>query len=223
MKLISMQIALFAQDLISRPDLLMNEINDKLGNIFDAMPTILNLPADVPAEIPLAQIRSKNNVYALNISRTRIDLIISPIFSEEKTPQEMYKQFKPTVDKYYKTAMKSVPLNRIGIIYTLFEPSESNVQAIFEKYLKEEYRIDSTEVTVRTNNQTLNQGVVYNNIRNVQTAVVHVGKVDHKGVVIQLDTNNVPSAEVVLSTEMVANVISHAAAKLKPNAVKELI
>ena len=179
MKLISMQIALFAQDLISRPDLLMNEINEKLGNIFDAMPTILNLPADVPAEIPLAQIRSKNNVYALNISRTRIDLIISPIFSEEKTPQEMYKQFKPTVDKYYKTAMKSVPLNRIGIIYTLFEPSESNVQAIFEKYLKEEYRIDSTEVTVRTNNQTLNQGVVYNNIRNVQTAVVHMPRTDY--------------------------------------------
>lgn len=223
MKLISMQIALFAQDLIPRPDLLMNEINDKLGNIFDTMPTILNLPADVPAEIPLAQTRSKNNVYALNISRSRIDLIISPIFAEEKTPQEMFKQFKPTVDKYYKTAMKSVPLNRIGIIFTLFEPSESNVQAIFEKYLKEEYRIDSTEVTVRTNNQTLNQGVVYNNIRNVQTAVVHVGKVDHKGIVIQLDTNNVPSTEIVLSTEMVANVISHAAAKLKPHAVKELI
>lgn len=223
MKLISMQIALFAQDLIPRPDLLMNEINDKLGNIFDAMPTILNLPTDVPAEIPLAQIRSKNNVYALNISRGRIDLIISPIFTEDKTPQEMFKQYKPTLEKYYKTAMKSVPIKRIGIIYTLFEPSETNVQAVYEKYLKEKYRSDSMEVTVHTNNQTLNQGVVYNNIRNVQAAIIHVGKEDHKGVVIQLDTNNVPSKEVVLSTEMVANVISHAAAKLKPSAVKELI
>lgn len=184
---------------------------------------ILNLPDDVPAEIPLAQTRSKDNIYALNISRGRIDLIITPIFAEDKTPQEMFKQFKPTVDKYYKTAMKSVPIKRVGIIYTLFEPVETNVQAIFEKYLKEEYRSDSMEVTVHTNSQTLNQGVVYNNIRNVQAAVVHVGEQEHKGVVIQLDTNNVPTKEVVLTPEMVAKVISHAAAKLKPNAVKELI
>ena len=223
MKLISIQIALFAQDLISRPDLLMNEINEKLGNVFDSMPTILNLPADVPAEIPLAQIRSKNNVYALNISRGRIDLIISPIFAEDKTPQEMFKQYKPTVEKYYKTAMRAVPINRIGIIFTLFEPIEANVQAVYEKYLKEKYRPDSMEVTVHTNSQTLNQGVVYNNLRNVQAAVVHVGNQDHKGVVIQLDTNNVPSEKVVLSTEMVANVIAHAAAKLKAGAIKELI
>ena len=58
--------------------------------IFDSMPTILNLPPEVPAEIPLAQIRSKDNVYALNISRSRIDLIISPAFHEDKTPQEEY-------------------------------------------------------------------------------------------------------------------------------------
>ncbi|MBO5169695.1 MAG: hypothetical protein J6B70_02995 [Oscillospiraceae bacterium] len=223
MKLISMQIALFAQDLISRPDLLMNEINDKLGNIFDTMPTILNLPADVPAEIPLAQIRSKDGVYALNISRGRIDLIITPSFQEDKTPQDMFKQYKPIVDKYYKTSMKSVPIKRIGIIFTLFEPSNTNVQVIYEKYLKEKYRSDSMEVTVHTNNQILNLGVVYNNIRNVQAAVIHVGKEDHTGVVIQLDTNNVPSKEVTLTSEMVANIISHAAAKLKPSAVKELI
>lgn len=223
MKLVSMQIALFARDLIGRPDLLMNEINNKLGNIFDSMPTILNLPPEVPAEIPLAQIRSKDNVYALNISRSRIDLVISPVFHEDKTPQEEYKQYKPLVDKYYKTAMKSVALNRVGIIYTLFEPAESNVQVIYDKYLKEQYRSDIMEVTIHTNSQVMNQGVVYNNIRNVQAGIIHVGQEEHKGVVIQLDTNNVPSKEVILPAEAIANILSHAAAKLKPKAVKELI
>lgn len=223
MKLISMQVALFAQDLVPRPDLLMNEINGKLGNVLDAMPTILNLPSDVPPEIPLAQIHSKDNVFALNISRGRIDLVISPSFQENMSPQDMFKRFKPTIDKYYKTAMQSVPINRIGIIFTLFEPSNSNVRTVFEKYLTERYRPENMEVMIRTNTQTLNQGIVYNNIRNVQAAVVHVGNQEHTGVIIQLDTNNVPSREAVLSTEMVASVISQAAAKLKPNAIKELI
>ena len=36
MKLISCQVALFAMEKIKRPDLLLNEINAKLSNLFDA-------------------------------------------------------------------------------------------------------------------------------------------------------------------------------------------
>lgn len=77
MKLISMQVALFTIDLISRPDLLFNNINGRLGNIFDSMPMILDLPLDVPAEIPVVQAKSSNDVFAMNVSRKRIDLFIN--------------------------------------------------------------------------------------------------------------------------------------------------
>lgn len=53
MKLISCQVTLFAMDKIKRPDLLLNEINVKLSNLFDDMPMILNLPEDIPDEIPV--------------------------------------------------------------------------------------------------------------------------------------------------------------------------
>ena len=65
MKLISIQIALFSAEQVFRPDLLMNAINEKLGNILDDMPTILNIPVDVPADIPIVQAKSQNKIYAL--------------------------------------------------------------------------------------------------------------------------------------------------------------
>ena len=80
MKLVSIQMAMFANNLIPRPDLLMNKINTKMNNVFDAIPNIINLPMNAPPEIPVAQVTSTNNVYALNISRSRVDLTISPFY-----------------------------------------------------------------------------------------------------------------------------------------------
>ena len=77
MKLITTQVALFSKDLISRPDKMKDEIEQKMGgSIFDAMPLILNLPVDAPSDLPVVQAKSVSGRYALNISRMRIDYFV---------------------------------------------------------------------------------------------------------------------------------------------------
>ena len=75
MKLISCQVALFAMEKIKRPDLLLNEINAKLSNLFDAMPMILNLTEDIPDKIQIVQSKSNDGKYILNITRKRVVLL----------------------------------------------------------------------------------------------------------------------------------------------------
>ena len=223
MELVTIQIALFSENLISRPDVLMNEINNRLGNILDSMPTILNLPIDAPAEIPIAQIQSSNNIFSLNISRHRVDLIIRPNLAEKQSPSDCYKKYKATIDKYYKTVTNAIGVIRIGIIYTLFEEMANNVEAIFGKYMKENFPTNTTEISIRTNTHSMNKNIIYNNIRNVQAGDLHIGNQVHSGVVIQLDTNNIPNNEVLLTNEMLSAALALASNKLKVGALKELI
>lgn len=222
MKIISIQMALFSAELISRPDLLMNDVNERIGKVFDAMPMVMNLPPDVPSDIPLVQARSTNRVYSLNISRGRVDLTINPDYYAEKTPSDVMKEYKTLIGKYYKAVLNALKVVRVGVVLTLFEPVEENVRVVYEKYLKEPFSGES-EVTVRINKQTLSKGLVYNNIRNVQAADLHVGNESITGVVIQLDTNNVPNNDLMLTAENISDIFGHATNKVKQRALKELI
>ena len=75
MKLISCQVALFAMEKIKRPDLLLNEINAKLSNLFDAMPMILNLTEDIPDKVPIVQSKSNDGKYILNTKTSHTDTV----------------------------------------------------------------------------------------------------------------------------------------------------
>ena len=79
MRVVQIQVALFLSDIISRPDLLAEEINQKLGNRFDARPQCVALPIDAPAEIPVVTRRSTTLPHQLNVSHKRCDLLISPL------------------------------------------------------------------------------------------------------------------------------------------------
>ncbi len=223
MKLLSIQIALFTKEILSRPDLIMAEVNSKVGSIFDAMPNILNLPLEAPAEIPLVQARSTNGVYALNVSRNRIDFSISPKFEEDIPPLELFKKYRPLVDKYYKSIINTTDLIRIGVVITLFHKTENNIMAIYDKYLNIPYSNDCTEINFRMNRQKIIKGIVYNNIKTVQAAELHVGSTSHKGVIIQLDTNNIPEENKEISDSIIANMLNQVAGKIKPCEIKELI
>ena len=98
-------MALFTGNLISRPDLAMININNAMENVFDAMPNIINLPLNAPPDIPVAQTKSSDEVYALNVSRNRIDLMISPQYETQENPFDEIKKFKASIDKYYKAVL----------------------------------------------------------------------------------------------------------------------
>lgn len=58
MRLLSLQVALFVDGVIDRPDRLMPQINSEFNNLFNDMPNIIKLPMEAPAEIPIVQMSS---------------------------------------------------------------------------------------------------------------------------------------------------------------------
>ena len=74
---VNLQVAVFFNNIVSRPDQLGNRMNAQMGNLFDAIPNTINLPPDVPDEIPLMQMSSTTSGNRLNVSRGRIDLFTS--------------------------------------------------------------------------------------------------------------------------------------------------
>ena len=120
MKVITIQIALFFKDIISRPDLLAEDINKKLGGIFDAMPTCIDLPLDAPAEIPVVQRKSTRLPHVLNVSRNRCDLILTPLV-ENSYLSVVEARYGNEILEYIKAAMQGNEIVRTGIIYTVFQ------------------------------------------------------------------------------------------------------
>ena len=223
MKLLSVQMAIFSEESISRPDLLFNEVNEKLGGLINDMPTILNLPPDIPAEIPVVQAKSTDGWINLNVSRSRIDLIANFIYEREQSPLEALNSQKETIQKFYKSVLNSITANRTGFILTLFEPSTNNVKSVFEKYFSEKYTSKFVEASTRVNKQNMRKSVVYNNIRSVEAATITVGAENIPGVLFQLDINNALEPGKRINEDIVSYVVSQGVSNLSPEAVKEMI
>lgn len=223
MKILSIQVALFSPTRIDRPDLVHSEINSKLNNIFDTMPVIMDLPQNAPDELPVVQAKSSDGIYALNVSRGRVDFFVSPKMDNTSSVFDMFKSYKNMIEKYYKSVSNSISLNRVGIICTLFNPADNNTRLIHEKYLSGSFNSGCVESTVRTNIQNLNKEIIYNNIKTVEAVNLKKGDNTEKGVIIILDTNNAVSADKLISNEIIAYVVNLVAGKLKDSALKELI
>ena len=225
MKLISIQIALFTEKSISRPDLVYNNINEKLGDIFNDMPMIVNLPADVPADVPRVQAKSENGNFSLNVSLNRVDFFVNPEVDLQLSPDDALKIYKSKLEKYYKSVTSALNIIRVGVILTLFEQTESNVKQIFEKYCTEKYTLGYSEITYRTNEQTMYNNLLINNIKLVESGEMHHKNAGFsgKGVLVQLDTNNIPQIQKRLNNEEISDIFGLAIEKIKPKAVKELI
>lgn len=223
MKLLSIQMPIFSEETISRPDLLFNEVNEKMGGIVNGMPTILNLPPEAPVEIPVVQAKSTNGLINVNVSRSRIDLIINYVFESELSPLDALNSRKDLIQKYYKGVLNTITSNRVGFILTMFEPQPNNVKAVFEKYFAEKYNAKFVEASMRVNKQNMRKSVIYNHLRSVEAATITVGTEDTPGVLFQYDINNALEQGKKISEDVASYVISQGTACLSPESVKEMI
>ena len=223
MKLLSIQMAVFSEGRIDRPDLLFHAVNEKMGGIINDMPTILNLPTDIPGEIPVVQARSSDGRISVNVSRSRIDLIINFVYESELSPLDALNTQKSLIQKYYKGVLNALAVNRTGFVITMFEPQQSNVKAVFEKYFSEKYTAKFTEASMRVNKQHIRKSVVYNNIRSVEAATITVGEENIPGVLFQFDINNALVQGRQINEDVLAYVFSQGAECLSPDAVKGMI
>ncbi len=223
MKLLSIQMAIFSDDPIMRPDLLFSEVNEKLGGLVNDMPTILNLPPDIPAEIPVVQAKSTDDLININVARSRIDLIVNFIYENKQSPLEALNSQKSIIQKFYKSVLNAITANRTGFILTLFEPDDNNVKSIYEKYFSEKYTSKLIEASMRVNKQDMRKSMVYNNIRLVEAATITVGTESVPGVLFQFDINNVMEQGKRIDEDIVSYVVAQGTSSISPESVKEMI
>ena len=223
MKLLSVQLAIFSAEIISRPDLLFSEVNSQMNGIIDSIPTILDLPSEIPAEIPIVQSRSADGHVSINVAKGRIDLIINFVYENELSPIQLLESCKGTLQSFYKSVLNGIVANRAGFVLTLFDPRKDNVKSVFDKYFVEKYTSKCVESSMRINKQNMKKSVVYNNIYSVESATINVGTESVSGVLFQYDINNVSEHEKKINEEVIAYIISQGMLHLSPDSIKEMI
>jgi len=75
--LLNIQYGIFFNKILIRPDLLTREISDNFQEYFDGIPINLPIPADI-VDFPIAQLKSNDKKWQLNVSRNRADIIFTP-------------------------------------------------------------------------------------------------------------------------------------------------
>ena len=228
MKLLTIQTALFPLESIARPDLEYSEINRTMGTVFDAMPTIIELPENAPNEIPLVQAHSSDGRYKLNISRSRIDCIIGLDIDVAAVPHETFESNKQLIMKFVNASIARFDVFRIGVVITMFEKRKNNVYSVYEKYIKLPFSERCMEVNLRYNETRQIKGMVINNIRTVEAANLHIERhdgttEDQTGVSIQIDVNNQPNPRTKLTLERITSILDCAREHLNPETVKGMI
>jgi len=220
-KIVKLQLALFFQYQVSRPDNLMGGINSAMGNLFDAMPQILPIPAEAPAEIPRVQMRSENGKYNCNIACSRVDFILNGDFRDEIVWPDLTKDFLAKVKLFISSVFEQSNVVRFGLIGNFFIPDKSATMSMTRKYLKIDLN-SAEEINLRFNKKSSSHGYILNNITSVSTALAETnGQID-KGIFIELDVNNVPTQDPIKLDAML-QLIEKQMPEFSPEKVKGLV
>lgn len=228
MRLLSLQVALFVDGVIDRPDRLMPQINSEFNNLFNDMPNVIKLPMEAPAEIPIVQMSSLDQKYRLNISRNRLDFFYTaPVPVVDSTP--LYLQvLSPLIARFYQYIIgnQKLPISRVGFITTMFFPEENNVARIAKRYFSDRSFEKNCELSFRTNVQSKIKAYTINNILNIEANTLYQRNGDQEtstdGIIITTDINNVPN-EKSLSISMVKSIVTYAEKRLNDDTLREMI
>ncbi|MBQ3111577.1 MAG: hypothetical protein IJC70_01745 [Firmicutes bacterium] len=228
MRLLTLQTALFVSGSIERPDLLANRINREFNNLFNDMPNIMNMPIELPPDIPVVQMFSTDRKHQINISRNRIDFFYKTPHPLVDSVQSSLTMLSPMIEQFYTYIIKKekLPINRIGLIATLFLPEKDNVHRIAEKYFRNKGFEKCCEMSFRVNSRCNIKNHQINNILNVEANTLfqrqNNDEIQTPGIIVTIDTNNVPT-EKLLTLSIAKSIIKHAENRLNEAATKEMI
>lgn len=220
-QIISLQLALFFKDIVNRPDVEFKDINENMFNIFDAVPSILPLPKELPTDVPMITQRSENNQYVCNIARSRIDLIFQRI-DGEKSNAEILKDFNSKVNGFAKYIDKKQDLVRFGLVARYFHEDEKAIETIKNKYfsnLPESLR----ELSFRYNRNSEHLKYKINDIVEINTATIKIGGKEQSGILINRDINNIPENGKLFTHKELLGMSEKYAERLSEKDVEELL
>lgn len=220
-KIVKLQLALFYENPLSRPDKLMGRINADMGNLFDAMPQILPIPMDAPLEIPRVQMRSDHGKYNCNIASSRVDFILGGNPKDEASWPEVTEDFLAKARLFIGSVFGATKIIRFGIIGNFFIPDKAASTLLTQKYLKADLS-SAEEINIRYNKRLSSHGLDLNNITSVNSVMAETNGVLERGVFIELDVNNVPTGT-VLAAEILLQIIEEQMPSFSPEKVNGLV
>lgn len=189
MSLSLIQFALFYGSPIESITKTVMSLQNILGDVFDAEATILPASPDIPPEIPIAILQSKDESKSLNISRVRMD-----IFFKADNPLEEY-----SLDEachLFDTISQVLPmkdLSRFGVTLTYFSVTPNPVARVWQEYLQGNAEAECDELLIRYNQPFFINENRYNFIRMIQNAVAENESGKHGGIAYSYDINTDPA------------------------------
>ena len=221
-KLIKLQIALFFFEIETRPDRLISVVNDNLGNLFDAMPSIFPIPQEAPPEIPIVTLSDSNQRFSCSIARSRIDFsrVISAGEQLDET-DKVITDFQKKANLFVAAVSQAKKVVRFGFIAQYFFRDKNPTLQITRKYLKPDLG-PLEEITLRYNKKKDQFGYSLNDIYEITAANEMDGGELRDGVFVQRDLNNAIASE-SLTKENILSIIDKNMQSFQVEKTKELV
>lgn len=211
--LLKAQFGIFFKNPITRPDLLTRKIADEFSDYFDSAPINLPIPAEM-LEFPVAQLKSSNNKWQINVSRIRADVIFNP--DENQNYGDIQTDSEKIVEILLKlvdeVASQKVEVVRITNISNFFQVTESPIQDLQKLYFKNE-NAKISELMIRLNEPIVESNLSCNNLIQFETGqAVNIkdGK-ESMGITITRDFNTDPKKKNAFTKKEIEDFIKIAA------------
>jgi hypothetical protein len=222
-KIISLQFALFFTSVSERPDLDFGDLNEKMLNLYDAMPTMRSFPKDLPLppDIPLITYQSELGDYVCNISRSRIDFIRSSL-GKGGDSERMMKDFNVKVAAFIKYVLSKRSANRFGLVCSFFVDDVAPVSTLLEKYFKPGFE-HVEELSIRFNHKKEIEGRRINDVISLSAATEIDEAESREGLLIQRDLNSDPSQTEDYNIETLQAISKACSEFVKISSVEDLV
>ncbi|MGF1903441.1 hypothetical protein [Aliivibrio sifiae] len=220
-KIISLQFAYFLKDIVERPDLEFNCLNSEMLNIFDAMPQMIPVPRELPTDVPLMVLRSSNEQYTCNISRSRIDFIFNRL-DDSKSNNEVLSDFNLKVKGLTQSILSKQEVNRFGLVARYFHQDNSAVHTLRNRFFSK--IVDGAEeLSLRFNKPSDSHGYRINDIVEINAAELIIDNKATKGILIQRDINNNIKPSSYIEKSVLSEISTKYAVRVSESAIEGLI
>ena len=230
MDLTVMQVALFFEDIIRKPErkikpLICNVFGEDYVDKADKELLNVNLPIDFPT---IQMVYTKKFRWNINISQSRLDVFAElPVQVNEDFQSELIQESKATIKKVVHQIVSQIDVNRVGVVGKFFEINETPTLSISQKLFDGKYN-KSTELNFRVNNITEYDDHIINNIIQVGEATVSTFNketsetIPYRGVLLMRDINNSAAEGESLEEEKINKIIDFACGNFEREKIVEV-
>lgn len=220
-RLVYLQFAFFLKDIIERPDIKFDDLNSKLLNIFNGIPTQIPIPKELPADVVMTTLRSEGNEFTCNLARSRVDFIYQRV-TDDKTNSEILNDFKLKVAGLTSYILSKQEVARFGMVARYFHQDSTAVRTLRKKYFTSDVD-EARELSLRYRKKAESHGFQLNDIVEISSSEMLANKIWLKGILVQRDINNNQKAGENLKLNVLDEISKKFSPRLAESAIEALI